>query len=299
MQFNVSFDTSSPNLAGLTGAEQQAILDVANAAATVWSWYLTAANITLSLQITVDDSLFSGNTLAEGGPTAFYTNGATVGGKTVYVAGTALELQTGQDPNSSGADLSVELTTNSIRNLLYFKTDEYGAVPSNRDDAFSVFLHEIGHGLGMIYGGDDPNFPGVTVYDTFVQNGTFTWTNAERAYNGSFFGANGPLPLQSDSLSHLSESGFLGSDLMSPVLSYGTNVGISAVDLGIMQDIGVPIRLPTSGDDVLHAVAGPELHMGDGNDTGYAVPGVLAVFGDDGNDLLIGSAAADNLEGRG
>src|SRR3954462_3296851 len=99
MQFDVSFDTSSQNFADLTGAEQQAILDVANAAATVWSWYLTAANITLSLQIKVDASFFSGNTLAQGGPTAFYTNGATVGGKTVYVAGTEVELQTGQDPN--------------------------------------------------------------------------------------------------------------------------------------------------------------------------------------------------------
>src|SRR3569833_2262468 len=142
MQFDVSFDTSSPNLAGLTGAEQQAILDVANAAASVWSWYLTAANITLSLQITVDDTLFSGNTLAVGGPTSFFSNGATSGGETVYVAGTEVELQTGQDPNGPTADLSLALTTNSIRNMLYFKTDEYGSVPGNRNDAFSVFLHE-------------------------------------------------------------------------------------------------------------------------------------------------------------
>ena len=296
MQFNVSFDTSSPNLAGLTGAEQQAILAVANAAATVWSWYLTAANITLSLQITVDDSLFSGNTLAVGGPTDFVTNGATFGGKNVYVADTALKLQTGADPNGSAADLSIGLTTNSIRNLLYFKTDEYGAVPSNRDDAFSVFLHEIGHGLGIIYGGDDPSFPGATVYDTFVQNGTFTGGNAEAAYQ-ALVGSLTGLPLQPGSLSHVSESGALGSDLMSPILNTGVNVGISAVDLGIIQDIGVPLRLPTSGDDALHAVANVALYMGAGNDTGYAIATGSAIYGEGGNDTLIGGVGPDSLYG--
>ena len=250
MQFDVSFDTSSPNLAGLTGAEQKAILDVANAAATVWSWYLTAANITLSLQITVDDTLFSGNTLAVGGPTSFFSNGATSGGKTVYVAGTEVELTTGQDPNGPAPDLNIGLTTNSIRNLLYFKTDEYGSVPSNRNDAFSVFLHEIGHGLGIIYTGGDPSFTGTTPYDTFVQNGTFTGSNAEAAYQ-ALTGSLTGLPLQPGSLSHLSESGPLGSDLMSPILNTGTNVGISAVDLGILQDIGVPIRLPNNRPPVL------------------------------------------------
>jgi len=250
MQFDVSFDTSSPNLAGLTGAEQQAILDVANAAATVWSWYLTAANVTLSLLIKVDDSFFSGNTLAQGGPTSFFSNGATSGGKTVYVAGTDVELATGQDPNGTAPDLNIGLTTNSIRNLLYFKTDEYGPVPSNRNDAFSVFLHEIGHGLGIIYTGDDPSFPGTTPFDTFVQNGTFIGSNAEAAYQ-ALTGSPTGVPLQPGSLSHLSESGPLGSDLMSPILNTGTNVGISAVDLGILQDIGVPIRLLNNRPPVL------------------------------------------------
>jgi|GEM_PF-1452420 len=296
MQFDVSFDTSSPNLAGLTGAEQQAILDVANAAATVWSWYLTAANVTLSLLIKVDDSFFSGNTLAQGGPTSFFSNGATSGGETVYVAGTEVELTTGQDPNASTADLSLDLTTNSIRNLLYFKTDEYGAVPAGRADAFSVFLHEIGHGLGILYAGDDPSFPGTTPYDTFVQNGTFTGSNAEAAYQ-ALFGSLTPLPLQSGSLSHLSESSNLGGDLMSPTLTTGTNVGISAVDLGILQDIGVPVRLATSGDDVLHAVANVILHLGAGNDTGYAIATGSAVYGDDGNDTLIGGPGSDVLYG--
>ena len=198
MQFDVSFDASSPNLAGLTAAEQQAILATANAAATVWSWYLTAANVTLNLSIIVDDSAFTGNVLAEGGPDEVIPTGGTFNGKTVYTADTDVKLQTGQDPNGSDPDLTVYLTTNSIRNLLYFKTDEYAAVPSNRVDAFSVFLHEITHGLGMVYGPDDPSFSGANTYDTFVQNSTFTGPNAEAAYQrltGSLTG----VPLQPDS----------------------------------------------------------------------------------------------------
>ena len=160
---------------------------------------------------------------------------------------------------------------------------------AGRNDAFSVFLHEIGHGLGIIYTGDDPSFTGTTPYDTFVQNGTFTGSNAEAAYQ-ALFGSLTGLPLQSGSLSHLSESSNLGGDLMSPVLATGTNVGISAVDLGILQDIGVPIRLATSGDDVLHAVANVVLHLGAGNDTGYAIATGSTIYGEDGNDTLIGGA---------
>jgi hypothetical protein len=84
---------------------------------------------------------------------------------------------------------------------------------------------------------------------------------------------------------------------MSPILNTARNVGISAVDLGILQDIGVPIRLATSGDDVLHAVANADLHMGAGNDTGYAIATGSTIYGEDGNDTLIGGAGLDSLNG--
>lgn len=301
MQFNVSFDTAnSPDLASLTASEQQSVLDTINAAATIWSWYLTPANITLDLAIIVDDSLFSGTTLAQGGPDTFYTTGRTVGGKQVYEADTAIELRTGQDWNGSEPDLFVSLTANSIQNLLFFKTDQYAAVPSNRVDALSVFLHEIGHGLGFVYGGDDPSFTGLTVYDTFVQNGTFIGQNAEAAYRqlqGGFPGLLTPLPLESGSLSHLSESSSLGSDLMSPTLSRGVNTGISPVDFAILQDLGVPLNLPTSGNDILHNFYSVELHMGAGDDTGYAIAPGSTIYGEDGNDRLIGSRGVDIFYG--
>ena len=84
---------------------------------------------------------------------------------------------------------------------------------------------------------------------------------------------------------------------MSPDMNNGVDLGISALDLGIMQDIGVPLRLPTSGDDVLHAVAGVDLHLGAGNDYGYAIAKGSTIYGEDGNDYLVGDAGADSLYG--
>jgi len=292
VQFNISFDVAdSPDLGSLTSSEQQAILDTANAAATIWSWYLTPANVTLDLAITVDNSLFSGSTLAEGGPANFVRTGTDFSGKHVYESNTAAELRTGLDRNGSAADLDVGLTVNSIRNMLMFKTDDYATVTGGRADALSVFLHEIGHGLGFMYL-TDPSFSGVGIFDTFVQAEMFIGANAEQA-SGLLSG----VPLEPGSESHLAESGVTKSDLMSPALSSGTNTHISATDLGILQDIGVPIHLASSGADVMHAVTGVALHLGAGNDTGYALAGGSTIYGEDGDDQLYGGKRNDFLYG--
>ncbi|HWU55782.1 MAG TPA: hypothetical protein VN175_09790, partial [Rhizomicrobium sp.] len=289
MQFNVSFDTAdSPDLGSLSASEQQAVLDTMNAAATIWSWYLTSANITLDLAIVVNNNLFSGNTIAEGGPTNFYSTGRSFGGQPVYDAVTAIKLRTGQDRNGSSPDLEIDLTVDSIRSM-YFKTDDFGSVPFNSIDALSVFLHEIDHGLGMVYLGDDAGAPGVAVYDTLVQNGFFVGSNARAVY-----GTN--VPLEPGNLAHVSES-TLGSELMSPVINRSVNAHISALDLAILQDIGIAIRQPTSGDDVMHAINGVDLYLGAGNDIGYALPNGSRLHGGDGNDRLIGGAGADYLDG--
>jgi hypothetical protein len=291
MQFSILFDAAaSPNLASLSASEQQAVLDTANAAATIWSWYLTPANVTLDLTLIVDDSLFSGNTLAEGGPEVFYSTGATFGGERVYESDTAIELRTGRDKNGSAPDLQIGFTVNSIRNLLTFKTDDTAVVVRNRSDALSVFLHEIEHGLGFSSFDDDTS--AASVYDTFIQNGNFIGANAEAA-------ANAPtgIPLEPGSFSHIAESGSFGADLMSPLISQGINIHISALDLAILQDIGVPIRQASGGADVMHALYGVPLHLGGGNDTGYAVADGSMIYGEDGDDQLYGGKRNDFFYG--
>ena len=62
MQFNVTISsdaTSSPDAGQLSAGERQAILDTMNAAATMWSWYLTASNVTLDVAIEIKNSAYS------------------------------------------------------------------------------------------------------------------------------------------------------------------------------------------------------------------------------------------------
>ena len=62
MQFNVSFDTAnSPDLGKLTPAEQQAILATMNAAAQIWSHYLTPSNVTIDIKIAIAIAALKGN----------------------------------------------------------------------------------------------------------------------------------------------------------------------------------------------------------------------------------------------
>jgi hypothetical protein len=293
VQFNVSFDTAnSPNLGNLTTAEQQAVLAVMNAAATIWSHYLTTANVTIDIAIKVNNAFFSGNTLAASSPITYGQTGATYNGKTVYDSDTAIKLRTGNDINGATAEIVVDLTVNSIRNLLNFKTDDSAAAAGGRADAMSVFLHEIGHGLGILAVTESPGFPGTSPYDINIQNGKFTGPSAEAAA-----GAPSGIPLEPGSLSHISESSAYGSDLMSTAVPNGTNVHISAIDLGILQDIGVTVRTPTAGDDDVYALYGADLHLSTGNDTGHAVAGGSTLYGEDGDDRLVGDKGGDNLIG--
>ncbi|HWU54247.1 MAG TPA: hypothetical protein VN175_02015 [Rhizomicrobium sp.] len=303
MQFNVSFDTAnSPDLASLSAGEQQAILDTMNAAASIWTRYLTLANVTLDLQIRVDDTAFGNGTLAQGRPGDFVATGSTVGGQQVYDAGPAVKLRTGQDSNGAGADIVIDLTTDAIRSM-FFKTDEYAAVPSGNIDALSVFLREIEHGLGMFSLAGQPGGPGVSVYDTFVQNGAsgpiFTGYNAILQFG---WGEPG-VPLDQTNTANLDETGHridgysLSNDLMAPAVQDSTNVHISYLDLGFLQDIGVPVRLPTDGDDVAYGIDGQIVDLKDGNDTGYALAGGSILYGGAGNDRLIGNIGNDTLSG--
>jgi len=308
LQFSISFDTAnSPDLGSLTGAEQQAVLDAANAAAAIWSRYLAPANVTLDLQIKVDDSLLSGGVLAQGSPGDFVATGATFGGQQVYDAGSAVKLRTGQDSNGAQADLSIDLTVASIRSM-FFKTDEYAPVPPGDTDALSVFLREISHGLGMFSLVGQPGAPGVSVYDTFVENDVsgprFTGYNAILQYGWASPG----VLLDSTNVANLAESNSdpdpmsplanPGADLMSAVVDPDTNIHISALDLGILQDLGVPVNVPTQGDDIVYALDGQYTYLWDGDDTGYALANGSDIGGGDGNDRLIGNIGNDTLNGE-
>ena len=293
MQFNViiSSDSSvSPDYAQLTSSEKQEVIDTMNAAAAIWSWYLPSS-ITLDLSIQIDNSAYSGNTVADGGANGYYNTGTTFQGTKVYDAITDIKLKTGVDSNGSNYDLGMKLTVDSIRNRLYFLPNPAATVgpytvPSDRTDALSVFLHEVGHGLGigsLSSAITDTSFNLFkSTYDTFIDgNGRFIGSHALDAVSGA------PIQLEPTSISHLSESGPFGSDLMSTILPSGTQARISALDVAMLQDIGVPIRAATAADDVLHAISNTPLSLGDGNDTVYVDYHSVSIDGGNGVDTAI------------
>ena len=297
MQFNVTISSDaakSPNAGQLTDGERQEILDTMKAATTMWSWYLTASDVTLDMEIDIDNSDYSGNTLAEGGPHGYFRSKTDFQGATVWFPDAVVELHNGQDFNAGVTDLFMTLTVDAIRNQLYFKPDVGASltpytVPFNKYDALSVFLHEVGHGLGIDSLSDsvsDPTFAtDKTPYDLYIDsNSRFNGPNALAAVAGR------TIQLDPKSLAHFSESGSFASDLMSTTVPEGTRVRISALDVGVLQDLSVPIRAATSGDDILHVLSSAALVLGAGNDTAYVDYHSLSVDGGSGVDTVAFSA---------
>jgi hypothetical protein len=190
--------------------------------------------------------------------------------------------------------MHVDLTANAIRNLLYFSASPTATVapytvPNSRADALSVFQHEIGHGLGiesLSTAITDSSFATEkSTYDTFINSSSqFTGANAVAAATA------GPVQLDPNSLSHLLETGAYGSDLMSTTITDGTTNHVSALDLGILEDIGVPLRTPTSGDDVIHVLGSNAVSLGDGTDTAYVDYNSVQIDGGSGVDTAVFSS---------
>src|SRR4029079_7278845 len=78
-------------------------------------------------------------------------------------------------------------------------------------------------------------------------------------------------------------------------------VYISKLDFAVMQDLGMAVRLPTSGDDVIHGLSnGDDIHLGAGNDIGYAwsfSSTGSTIYGESGNDTFYGGVGADTFYG--
>ena len=89
----------------------------------------------------------------------------SAGGFNIFEQGAGAEIRTGFDPNGSTPDIEIVLGLNYLANELWFDPDpsmRNAVVPSNRTDAMSVFLHELGHALGYNgwINGTNGSFPG-------------------------------------------------------------------------------------------------------------------------------------------
>jgi Ca2+-binding RTX toxin-like protein len=251
------------------GANANAVLQTLQAAADAWGRYLQGYG---SVEIGVRVSEASGNTIATGGSSYYRTDGA-------YESVPMIEIRTGTDRNGQSPDINVTVSAAYIDRLFY---DPSGlqAVPSGQLDALSVFTHEIGHGLGILYLDDSTYAANVRLGEA----STFVGGNAVRV-NG------GPVPLDS-SEGHVSVAG----DLMTPTISAGTRRGISDLDLAMLQDIGAPIATARA-DAVALGGRNDRFVALAGNDTVTGGDGADAIYGNQGRDVLYGNLGADRLFG--
>ena len=198
--------------------------------------------------------------------------GETAGGS-LWAQGLAYKISSGIDPNGSAPDVIMDLNPNYMANTLWFDPNPYArtaAVPNNRTDAESVFIHEIGHALAFNGWGDPltgrtPNGFGVSTWDQYVSydgaNMFFNGPNAMRVYGA-------PVPITSGNNFHFGNapgSGRPGADLVNDLFNgwvfyNGQRYGIGALDEAVLADVGLtlagPVPEPSAGAMLLLGLAG-------------------------------------------
>lgn len=248
--------------AGVGTGNEALVLNDLNLALASWGQYVTG-HAPLRISLTISSSA-PGAELANGGYGGAINTGVTIGSQRIWEPAAIYALETGSYLPGVTADINITLFApgGSLANLFLDPTsDGTGAVPALEYDLTSVFRHELAHGLGFI-GFTNPNTGvasnDVMMFDHYIskvlnngtiQSASFTGPNAEAAY-AALIGAASPTPVplttlpNGEALFHVANalSDPLGADLLNGVgLSSGVSIPISAVDLAMMEDIGLPV----------------------------------------------------------
>jgi hypothetical protein len=172
------------------------------------------------------------------------------GGVDVYEQGVAHEIRTGWDPTGAKPDLRVLLNNDYVANELWFDpqpAQRWTPVPLERTDAVSLLAHEIGHALAFNGWWDPPRgrpplhygstWDLLTYYDGAALY--FTGTMAMALYGG-------PLPATAGNNWHIGNAAGPGSDLVGDLMNgvairRGLRYDVSALDLAMLADMGVPM----------------------------------------------------------
>lgn len=262
--YSVSFDDP----AGLYSAYYRPIAATVQAAGTEWANAFGARG-TAAIEVQVG---FGANPTATGSSVTSYQVGQDpLSGTAVYAQGAAALLG-GVTVSSPGADVRFTIGTRYLTSELWFDPtpavrDE--AVPAAKTDAYSVFLHEFGHVYAFNGWRDaDGALPGAyeSSFDRWVvRRGDDLYFEGPRAV----LAYGGPVPLTRDNYGHLGNAaGLPGDDLIADLMGgvsfyRGTRYGISALDLAIAADVGLPVAGfetsgPLSRGIAVSAVAVPE-----------------------------------------
>lgn len=180
------------------------------------------------------------------------------GGVDVFEQGVAYEIRTGRDPNLAETDLRILLNKDYVvctlnpycEPELWFDPEpaqRWDTVPAHRTDAVSLFAHELGHALAF-NGWWDPS-QGQPALDYGS-----TW-DLLVSFDGSamyFVGAastalyGGLVPVTVGNNFHVGNDFGPGSDLLGDLMngvafSRGVRYDVSALNLAMLADMGLPI----------------------------------------------------------
>ena len=243
--FTVSFTNDD---SGQFTAYYPAITSNLLAAAQTWSQYFPPTDTTIDIQVQFTDD----PTASCSSQTSYYVD--TVGGIDIFEQAATTKIRTGVDQNGDLPDIVMHLGTNYLVQNLWFDPNPLARVdlvPGDKNDAMSVFIHELCHAWAFTGWIDqfDGTFPGnyESTFDAWTQfDGTnffFTGPQAEALYGG-------PVPLTFGNVFHVGNnlprpgSGLI-PDLMNGVVFYfGQRYYISSLDLAMCADAGVPITNP-------------------------------------------------------
>ncbi len=203
----------------------------------------------------------------------------SINGLDTYEQGALAEIRTGEDPNDEIADAVVTIGQRNLTDGLWWfdpnPTLRQAALPDDKIDAYSAFLHEMGHVFAYNGWRDfrDGDLPGnyLSTYDEYIDfdgvNFFFTGPNAVEAYGG-------PVPLTYGNIAHVANSAPRpGSDLLEELMNgvvtrRGKRRDISEIDLAILADVGAPMvsagtgigcdDLPAATKPNVPLIVGPE-----------------------------------------
>ena len=183
--------------------------------------------------------------------------GVSGSGLNLFSQGAAHELLTGIDPNGSAPDIEIVFGTGGyLQNELWFDPTPLlrnVPVPQTQTDAYSVLQHELAHALG--FNGWLDNHTGSVPGNDASTFDALVGAHPQAAGGGLYFlGAaamaayGGPVPLTDGNYTHFGnwapgEGSGLLPDLMNGLVFYrGTRYEVSALNLAVMQDLGLPMR---------------------------------------------------------
>jgi hypothetical protein len=252
ISYNLSFDDPTREF----GSYYADITSHTRAAGATWSKHLQS-NVILDVRVGFSDiSTATGRSLSS-------VAKGSVNGVRVFEQGAGHEVRTGLDNNPGQADIEIIIGKNYLENELWF--DPFIAsfsnntlVGNNKTDAYSVFLHEFGHAFA--FSGWKNPFTGAIASDEAGQfQSTFDALVMSEAGNLFFIGENAQqvygdkVPLTSGNFAHVGndpENGRPGADLVPGDLMNGVafqrghRYQISALDLAILEDVGIPTVVP-------------------------------------------------------